>query len=139
MDTSCEFLRGGTAVAWRRKPGTPGKTTIPLEIVSSVTERLSAAFTRHGYHRLFKLFVVSQQGYLYVEAEWRALRARTPRRRTKGSSARRMPLGRLRFLGTPDRWEYQPYRYSDEYWDNRSTEVGTPEELLLSMVLDGCR
>ncbi len=39
-------------------------------------------------------------------------------------------------MGNAEKWEYQPYRWSDEYWDDRSVEVGTPEDLMLSMFLD---
>ena len=124
-------------VGHRRKPGTPGKTTIPAEIVGAVTERLTAAFARHGYDVDYDLFVIPQQRYLYVEVERRESGARTARPPINRSSMMHLPLGRLRFLGSAERWEHQPYRYSDEYWDRRSREVGTPEELLLSMVVDG--
>ena len=119
-----------------KKPGTPGRTTIAPPIVSSVTERLSAAFRRHGYDQHHELFVIPQQGYLYLEAEPMPGEVRTPGSLSSSSMRVRIPLGRMRFLGSEETWEYQPYRYSDEEWDLRNAEVGTPEELLLSMVLD---
>ena len=55
----------------RKKPGTPGKTTIPAGIVSNVTDRLVAVFRERGYHHDYRLFIIPQQGYLYVEVEER--------------------------------------------------------------------
>lgn len=52
------------------------------------------------------------------------------------SSTMHIPLGRLKFLGTADKWQDQPYRYSDECWDAREKELGTPEDLMLSMVVE---
>ena len=54
-----------------RKPGSPGKTTIPLRIVSAVTRRLLATFRRLGYDIDHDLFVIPQQCFLYVEVKGR--------------------------------------------------------------------
>ena len=120
----------------RKKPGTPGKTTILAEIVSRVTRRLVAEFTKRGHHMDHNLFVVPQQCYLYLEVERKEFGTRGPRPPITKSSTIHKPLGRLKFMGNAKSWEYQPYRYSDAYWDHRWTERGTPEDLLLSMVLD---
>lgn len=120
----------------RKKPGTPGKTTIPPEIVSSVTRRLLTEFTKRGYQVDHHLFVVPQQGFLYIEVERKEFGARGPRPPVNLSSTVHIPLGRLKFMGSAEKWEHQPYRYSDEYWDDRETETGTPEDLMLSMIVE---
>lgn len=43
----------------RKKPGAPGRTTIPAEVVAEVTGRLLAEFRKMGYARYHRLFVVS--------------------------------------------------------------------------------
>ena len=121
----------------RKKPGTPGKTTIPPETVSSVTQRLLAEFTKREYHLDHHLFVVSQQCFLYVEVKRMKFDVQEPRLPINKSSTTHIPLGRLRFLGSMESWEFQPYRWSDECWDQRSIEIGTPEGLLLSMIVAG--
>jgi len=126
----------GSDVGRRKKPGTPGKTTIPPGIVLSVTRRLLAEFTKRGYHVDHHLFVVPQQCYLYLEVERKEFGARGPRPPINRSSTTHTPLGRLKFLGNAMKWEYQPYRYSDEYWDDRETEIGTPEDLILSGIVE---
>jgi hypothetical protein len=118
-----------------KKPGAPGKTTIPPEVVSSVTKRLLAEFRKRRYHMDHHLFVVAQQGYLYLEAARKEWGASGPRPPINRSSTTHIPLGRLRFLRDGEAWEFQPYRFSDEYWDDRETEVGIPEDLVLSMVV----
>lgn len=120
----------------RKKPGTPGKTTIPPEIVSSVIRRLSNEFGKRGYDIDHNLFVVPQQCYLYLEVERKEFGSKKRRPPINLSSTTHIPLGRLKFMGGTEKWEYQPYRYSDEYWDDRDTEVGTPEDLMLSMVVE---
>lgn len=119
----------------RKKPGTPGKTTIPSRIVVSVTERLWAGFTQRKYHLEHRLFIIPQQCYLYVEVQRKKLGSIEPQPPITRSSTTHIPLGRLKFMGTADRWQYQPYRCSDECWDDRGTELGPPEDLMLSMVV----
>ncbi len=119
-----------------KKPGTSGKTTIPPEIVYSGTRQLLGEFKKRGYHMDHHLFIVPQQGYLYVEVEGKEFGSRGPRPPITRSSTVHIPLGPLRFMGSAERWEFQPYRYSDECWDEREIEQGTPAELLLSMVVD---
>jgi len=123
-------------VGHRKKPGTPGKTTIPAEIVASVTKRLLSTFTKRGYHLDHHVFIIPQQCYLYVEVERKEFGTRGYRPPITRSSTTHIPLGRLKFMGIAERWEYQPYRYSDEYWDHRGTEIGTPEDLMLSMIVE---
>jgi hypothetical protein len=123
-------------VGHRKKPGAPGKTTIPSGIVSSVTRRLLNDFRKRGYEIDHDLFIVPQQCYLYLEVERKDFGTTRPRAPVTLSSTTHIPLGRLRFTGNAKKWEYQPYRYSDEYWDDRDTEIGTPEDLLLSMVVE---
>ena len=120
----------------RKKPGTPGRTTIPLQIVSAVTDRLGAEFSARKYHLDHHLFVVPQQDYLYVEVRRKEFGSPEPRPAVDRGSTTHLPLGRLKFMGTADEWQYQPYRYSDECWDDRGMETGSPESLLLSMVVD---
>lgn len=120
----------------RKKPGAPGKTTIPPEIVTSVTQRLASTFKKHGYHRDHHLFIVPQQCYLYVEVERKPLFKRVPSLPITLSSTTHIPLGRLRYLGSAEEWEHQPYRWSDECWVEEEMERGTPEGLMLSMVVE---
>ncbi len=119
----------------RRKPGTPGKTMIPPETVSSVTQRLLAEFTKREFHLDHHLFAVPQQCYLYVEVKRMEFGVTEPPLPVNSSSTTHIPLGRMKFLGNAESWELQPYRWSDECWDQRSAEVGTPEELMLSMIV----
>jgi len=123
-------------VGRRKKPGSPGKTTIAPEIVSRVTRRLVAEFTKRGYHADHNLFVVPQQCYLYLEVQRKEFGALGPRPPIHRSSTTHIPLGRLKFLGGAAEWEYQPYRYSDEYWDDRDVQIGTPEDLILSGIVE---
>lgn len=104
--------------------------------MSSVTGRLWAEFTTRGYHLDHHLFVIPQQCYLYVEVQRKEFGSPEPQPPITKSSTTHLPLGRLKFMGTAGKWQYQPYRYSDEYWDDRETEVGSPEDLMLSMVLE---
>lgn len=100
----------------RKKPGTPGKTTIPAEIVSRVTRRLVAEFTKREYHLDHNLFVVPQQCYLYLEVERKEFGTLRPRPLIHRSSTTHIPLGRLKF-------------------DDRDVEIGTPEDLILSGIV----
>ncbi|MBI4229991.1 MAG: hypothetical protein HY608_04065 [Planctomycetes bacterium] len=120
----------------RKKPGAPGKTTIPSEIVASVTERLASMFRKMDFEFDHHLFVVPQQCYLYMEVE----RKRFPhndRPRTlpigKGSTTHR-PLGRLKFMGRPDKWAYQPYIWSDECWEEHDGHTGTAEDHMMEIL-----
>ena len=119
-----------------KKPGTPQRTTIPAEIVRISTKRLLTAFRKRGYEIDHHLFVVPQQCYLYVEVQRKEFGSRDPRPPITRGSTTHMPLGRLKFLRRPDKWEYQPYRYSDECWDERDTEIANLEDLMLSMVVE---
>ena len=44
-----------------KKPGTPGRTTIPPEVVSKVTARLLRQFRKFHYDFDYQLFVIPQQ------------------------------------------------------------------------------
>jgi hypothetical protein len=118
----------------RRKPGVPGKTTIPQNAVSSTTERLQALFVKQGFAEDFDLFAIAQQSFLYLEVERHALGC-GPECTSVKPSMPRTPLGRLRHV-RGDNWELHPYRWSDEDWDDRSPATGTPEELVLTMLVE---
>ncbi len=120
----------------RKKPGTPGKMTIPHQIVSSVTRRLLAEFRKRRFHMDHHLFVIPQQGFLYLEVQRKEWGARGSRPPVNLSSTSHLPLGRMKYLGTSEKWEFEPYRYSDEYWDDRETDVGTPEDLILGSIVE---
>ena len=119
-----------------KKPGAPGRTTIPPAIVASVTARLCAAFTETGFDSDYDTFIIAKQCYLYVEVKRRRRGEPTPRPPLTRSSTTHHPLGRLKFIGRADEWVYQPYRWSDECWDEGANERGTPEFLMESMILD---
>ena len=118
-----------------RKPGTPGRRTIPPEIVSDVTRRLVATFRRFGYDVVYDLFVIPQQCYLYVEVKRREPGSAGPRPPITRSSTTHLPLGRLKYLCDGGKWEFHPYTWSDETWDERSVERGSPEDLMLSAIV----
>lgn len=114
----------------RKKPGVPGKTTIPPEVVVSATRRLHAVFARRGDED-FELVVVPQQCFLYVEiAERREGRGAVKVK----SSTTRTPLGRLRFVSAKE-WIFERYVWTDEDWDTRDVERGTVDDLMLSMIV----
>ena len=119
-----------------KKLGTPGKTTIPPEVVSSAIRQLVRGL---GNARIlpYNLFVVPQQCYLYVETghrDWDDDGPPPPI--TKGSVAHK-PLGRLKYLGDPNSWEYQRYKWSDEHWDEkRGVERGTIKELINVIIIE---
>ena len=120
----------------RKKPGAPNRTTIPAEIVSSATKRLLSVFRKRGYNKLHYIFIIPQQCYLYVEVESKPFDATGPEPpMTKGSTTHK-PWGRLKYTGNEKAWVYQPYRWSDEYWDERNMESGTPEDLMLTMIVE---
>jgi hypothetical protein len=123
----------------RKKPGTPGKKTIPREIVSAVTKRIQSEFKRRGCDDYLDVFVIAQQCYIYVEThpKQRDLFGGPPppKPRVTTSSTTHHPRGRLRYLGNAERWELQPYRWSDELWDDEEgLEFGTLDELLDSIL-----
>ena len=121
-------------MARRRKPGTPGRTTIPPEVVKSVTKRPNATFKKFGDAQFEKLEVVAQQHYLYLETRPR------PREILPGLVDARLigkqrppakPLGRMVWTGDVKHWRLELYKWSDEWWDERNDAScigGTPEE-----------
>ena len=121
-----------------RKPGTPGRTTIPPDVVSRVTERLLREFTKFHYDDDYHLFIIPQQCYLYLEARWKREEDDDPHPPVTKSSTTHKPLGRLKYLGQMRKWEFHPYRWSDEWWDHKSTETGSPEFLLLGTLIEHC-
>lgn len=121
-------------MARRRKPGVAGKTTIPLEVVTATRERLQAVFAKMGFAEDYDLYLVAQQRFLYVEVERHPIGCGPDCTSTRTSSAR-TPLGRLQLV-SDDEWEFHPYRWSGEGWDDRSPERGTPEELMSAIVVE---
>ncbi len=122
-------------MARRKKPGTPGKTTIPSNVVSSVTKRLLAAFVEMEFNQDFTLFIVAQQSYLYIEVVRHPLGCGPGCAPTSPPSpSNHTPLGRLRHV-SGDEWEHHPYRWADEDWDPRDPDHGTPEELLARIMV----
>lgn len=117
----------------RTKPGTPGRTTIPPEVVSWATELLQEPYRRHGDDD-YELFVVPQQRFVYVEIERRDF-LDPGRVAVKSSTARtRTPMGRFRFV-EKDSWIYEPYIVSGETWDTRDVERGQLDALMLSGIV----
>jgi len=117
-----------------KKPGAPGRTVIPPAIVSSVSRRLVRVFERFRFHLDHHLFIVPQQCYLYVEARRKEWGSQEPAPPMPRGSTTNIPLGRLRFMGKGDRWEWDPYSWSDEFWDHREAVIGSPEDLMLAML-----
>ena len=122
-----------------RKPGTPGRTTIPPKVTSDVTGRLVATFRRFGSCGVFDLFVIPQQCYLYVEVKRRVPGSAGTRPPIPRSSTTHIPLGRLKYIDQgrdeAERWELQTTLWSDETWDERSVVRGSPENLMLSAIV----
>ncbi|HEY3448461.1 MAG TPA: hypothetical protein VGK67_19050 [Myxococcales bacterium] len=122
----------------RKKPGTPGKTTLPRDVVSAVTEFVQAEFKKRGSADYLDVFVVAQQCFIYLETADKAREAfgrPLPKPRVTTSSTTHSPLGRLKFLGTTERWEFQPYRWSDELWEDvEYRQVGTLDDLVDMML-----
>ncbi len=124
-----------------RRPGTSGKTTIPKEAVREGTRRLKKAFARTASSGHERLEVIAQQGYLYletVELPVEVFPGLVDARFARKGGARRTPLGRLVWMGDPERWWLQLYKWSDECWDEENeagTGGGTPEECLAQAVL----
>ena len=123
-------------MARRRKPGTPGRTTIPPDVVSSVTTRLQEEFAKRGFREDYDLFIIAQQSYLYIEVVRHPFGCGpecTPASLPSPSS--RAPLGRLRQVEGSE-WEHHPYRWADEDWDDKDTDRGTPEEVLARSMVE---
>jgi len=120
-----------------RKPGTLGKTTIPTDVVSKVTERLLREFRKRRYDD-YHLFVIPQQCYLYLEVRRKREDDDDPHPPVTRSSTTHKPLGRLKYVGQMRKWEFHPYLWSDEWWDHESIETGTPEFLLLGTLIEHC-
>lgn len=128
-------------MARAKKPGTPGKTRIPKDVVKDTTIRLKKAFKGTGEAELADLVIIAQQHYLYLETAERPveiLPGLISARFGKGKGAPRKPLGRMVWTGNPERWGFQLYKWSDEWWDEHNdgnTLGGTPEECLAEAVL----
>ncbi|NLX13799.1 MAG: hypothetical protein GXY44_09130 [Phycisphaerales bacterium] len=123
-------------MARSRKPGTPGKTRIPKDIVKAVTQRLKKAFRKSDRAQVVDLSITAQQHYLYletVEKPVEILPGLISARFAKRSAACPVPLGRMVWTGDPESWYLQLYKWSDECWDednDAGTDGGTPEKCL---------
>ena len=123
-------------MARARKPGTPGKTTIPRDVIKDVTRRLKKAFKQTGEAESEDLVVIAQQHYLYLETEERPVEIMPgliPSRFGKSQGPRRTPLGRMVWTGNPEDWDLELYKWSDECWDtdnDAGTRGGSPEECM---------
>ncbi len=124
-----------------KKPGTPGTTIIPKEVVREATRRLENAFRRTEDAEHQRLEVIAQQRFLYLEIVERpveVLPGLVEARFAKKGGARRRTLGRLVWTGDPERWHLELYKWSDECWDEENeagTGCGTPEDCLARSVL----
>ena len=121
-----------------KKPGTPGRTTIPPEVVSKVTARLLREFRKFHYDFDYHLFIIPQQCYLCLEVRWKREDEEDPDPPITKSSTTHKPLGRLKYLGQMREWDFHLYRWSDEWWDHGSVERGSPEHLLLGSLIEHC-
>ena len=95
----------------RKKPGTPGKTTVPREVVSAVTKYVQAEFKKRGFADYLDVFVVAQQCFIYVETGGKvhdAFGRPLAKPRVNTSSTAHTPLGRLKYVGSAERWELHP-------------------------------
>jgi len=95
-------------VGHARKPGAPGRTTIPPEVVARATERLLREFRKRRYDDDYHLFIVPQQCYLYLEVRWKREDDDDPNPPVTKSSTTHKPLGRLKYLGQMRKWEFHP-------------------------------
>ncbi len=127
-------------MARAKKPGTPGKTTIPAEVVKDATRRIRKEYEGTGGAAIADLEVIAQQRYLYFETIERP-RAILPgliaARFGQKRGTRRTPLGRAAWTGDPELWNLQLYKWSDECWDEHNdacTIGGTPEECIRQAV-----
>ena len=124
-------------MAHRRKPGTPGKTAIPRDVVKTVMRRLQNAFKDTIDADLYDLFVIAQQHYLYLETTDRPHELMPGFVDSRYLSKRplpRKPLARMVWTGDPEKWHLQLYKWSDERWDEDNeamTAGGTPEECMV--------
>ncbi len=85
-----------------RKPGTPGKTTIPKEAVREATRRLKKAFGQTGNAGCRRLEIIAQQHHLYLETDELPVEVfpgLVDSRFARQGGARRAPLGRLVWTG----------------------------------------
>ena len=123
-------------MARAKKPGTPGKTRIPPDVVKDVTRRLKRAFRQTAEALSAELVVTAQQHYLYLETAERPveiLPGLIAARFGKGKGQPRKPLGRMVWNGDPEEWCLELYKWSDECWDTANdagTSSGTPEECI---------
>ncbi|MBN1489919.1 MAG: hypothetical protein JXA69_08380 [Phycisphaerae bacterium] len=128
-------------MARARKPGTPGRTTIPRDAVKETTRRLTKSFKQTAEAELASLAVIAQQAYLYLETMERPFEVMpglVAARFAKKGGARRTPLGRMVWTGNPEIWHLQLFKWSDECWDTENEAGctgGTPEECLAEALL----
>ena len=128
-------------MARRKKPGAPGKTKIPLDIVRTVGKRLKQAYKREADGEYSDLVVTAQQHFLYLETVERPrqiIPGLVEARFAKRGGAPRTPLGRIVWTGDPETWRLQLYKWSNECWDEENdamTNGGTPEECIVEASL----
>ena len=126
-------------MARARKPGTPGKTKIPADVVRAARKRLLRAFRETDEEEFCDLKVIAQQHFLYLETVERpheVLPGLIDARFAK--QQRRTPLGRMIWAGDPERWRLELYKWSDECWDERNdagTVGGTPEQCIVEATI----
>jgi len=112
----------------------PKARPILTDVVAKATRVITDEFKAFEFWTTHNLFVVARQCYLYVEVAERWYPAAPQPPVTKDSKTH-YPLGRLHFMGDADAWEFQPYLWSDECWDDRDVEDGSVRELAGSMIL----
>ena len=124
-----------------RKPGAPGRTKIPKDVVCATTRRLRKAFAGTSEALGADLAVVAQQHYLYletVEKPAQIVPGLIPARFGKRGGRRRTPMGRMVWVGEAERWGLELYKWSDECWDEDNeagTHGGTPEQCIVEATL----
>ena len=127
-------------MARRKKPGAPGKTKIPLDVVRTVSKRLKKAYSNEPDGGHSALVLTAQQHFLYletVEKPRQILPGLVEARFLNRGGVRRTPLGRMVWTGDPDTWRLQLYKWSDECWDEENdawTNGGTPEECIVQAI-----
>jgi len=128
-------------MARAKKPGAPGRTTIPKDVVKETISRLKKAFKKTDQAELADLVLVAQQHYLYLETIERPMEIMPGlilARFGKSKGPPRTPLGRMVWTGDPKDWCLQLYKWSDECWDednDAGTDGGTPEQCIEEAVL----
>ena len=128
-------------MARARRPGAPGRTKIPGDVVKATTKRLKMAFKKTGDGTFADLAVIAQQHYLYLESIERPheiMPGLIDARFAKARGRRRTPLARMVWTGDPERWRLELYKWSDERWDEENdacTAGGSPEECLVDATL----